>query len=853
MFPQEVECMHERLMNNHHLMAYRCIGDESRTIESASERCLTFIGCNPEEPASERISFGSLIREDFRNKVRDEIGTALVDRKPFELVYPIETSKGEEKWVEDRGQGIYSHDGELLSIEGFISDITRYKENEEYLKTKIETLTRPLGDISIPKFEELFDMEEVQKIQDAFASATGVASIITDPEGRPLTKPSNFCHLCMNIIRKTEKGQANCFTSDASIGRKNADGPIVQACLSGGLWDGGSSICVGDQHIASWLVGQVLDESADLQGMIRYAREIGADEGEYRKALENVTHMSRERFASVCDALFLFAKQLSHLAYSNVLQAREIEKMVTIRTAELRRSNEELEHARAEADAANKAKSFFLANMSHELRTPLNAIIGYSEMLEEEAGEEFVPDLQKIGAAGRHLLALINDILDLSKIEAGKLELYLETFEIQAAIRDIVNTTEPLVKKKNNELTIKCPENVGSMHADLTRIRQCMFNLIGNAAKFTEHGVITLEVCREPGEGGDWILLSVSDTGIGMTEEQLGRLFQAFSQAEASTAKNFGGTGLGLAISRRFSRMMGGDVTVTSTPGVGSTFTMRIPSRVIDPRAKPKVETPSCTIQESTGESAAATVLIIDDDPVARDLISRFLQKNGFGVACASNGEEALRLARELRPQVITLDILMPEMDGWAVLSALKADAVICDIPVIMITCEDNQELGFALGIADYMTKPVDRERLLRLLQKYRQEASQPVLIVEDDISTREMLRKMLEKAGWAVTEAENGLVGLQRVKEYIPAVILLDLIMPEMDGFEFLAELRKEESWRTIPVIIVTSKDITIEEHRRLTSANAGKIFRKDAYTYEELLGVLRKTAIPRISATPA
>ncbi|MDQ7825212.1 MAG: response regulator [Candidatus Eremiobacteraeota bacterium] len=842
--------MLERLINNLHAMAYRCIADESRAMEFVSEGGLKLTGYSPEELVSGRISLISLIRGDFRGKVKEQISAALAEKKPFELVYPIKTADGGEKWVEDRGQGICSPAGELLCIEGFINDITGYRETEEYLKSKIDTLTRPLGDISVPEFAELFDMEEVQRIQDAFASATGVASIITDPGGRPLTKPSNFCHLCMNIIRRTEKGQANCFTSDSRIGRKNPDGPVMQACLSGGLWDGGSSICVGDQHIASWLVGQVLDESADLEGMIRYAREIGADEGEYRKALENVTRMPREQFAAVCSALFLFAKQLSHLAYSNVLQAREIEKMVTIRTAELRRTNEELEHARAEADAANKAKSFFLANMSHELRTPLNAIIGYSEMLEEEAGEEFVPDLRKISGAGKHLLALINDILDLSKIEAGKLELYLETFEIHKAVMEIVGTTEPLVKKKNNTLTINCPESLGSMHADLTRIRQCMLNLISNAAKFTENGAITLKVSREYHEEGDWIHLSVSDTGIGMTEEQLGRLFQSFSQADASTAKKFGGTGLGLAISRRFCRMMGGEVTVTSRPGEGSTFTMRIPSKVSDPRAKPAIEPQSCGIQQGSLESSAATVLIIDDDPAARELLQRFLQKNGFEVACASDGTEALRLARELRPHVITLDIFMPEMDGWAVLSALKEETLTRDIPVIMIAVEENKGLGFAQGIADFITKPVDRERLLRLLQRYRPGASQPVLVVEDDLPTREMLRKMLEKAGWAVTDAENGLVALERVKEQMPAVILLDLLMPGMDGFEFFAELRREELWRTIPVIVVTSKDVTMEEHRRLNSSNAGKIFRKDTYTCEELLEDLRKITVPGIPA---
>jgi signal transduction histidine kinase/CheY-like chemotaxis protein len=520
----------------------------------------------------------------------------------------------------------------------------------------------------------------------------------------------------------------------------------------------------------------------------------------------------------------------------DLLQSFATQSVLAIQNARLFR---EIEDKSRELEIASRHKSQFLANMSHELRTPLNAIIGYSEMLQDEAadlGEErFVADLQKINAAGRHLLELINAVLDLSKIEAGKMDLYLETFSVAALVNDIAAVIRPLAGKNGNRLEMHAEANVGVMRADLTKVRQAVFNLLSNACKFTEHGTVSLTVARETAEDADWLTFAVSDTGIGITPEQMGRLFQDFS-TDAATMQKYGGTGLGLALSRRLCRMMGGDIAVESEAGRGSTFTIRLPANVVDTRAEPVAPPASPAGGE---EARAGTLLVIDDEAAARELIQRFLVKEGFRVVTAAGGEEGLRLAKELRPDAITLDVLMPGMDGWAVLSALKADPEVADLPVIMLTIVDEKNLGYALGAADYLTKPLDRDRLVAILNKYRQ-GSRPILVVDDDPALRQMLRRALEKEGCAVTEAENGRSALERVREAPPALILLDLMMPEMDGFEFINEFRRHEAWRAVPIIIVTAKDLSVEERLRL-NGYVEKVIEKGAHTRDSLLREVR------------
>ena len=586
-------------------------------------------------------------------------------------------------------------------------------------------------------------------------------------------------------------------------------------------------------------IADVMQPGTPFETIVRRAGERGLVENSKGRLEEWVA----ERLASHRDPSGVLVQHRSHNRWIQISERKTTDGDTVTVYSDIT----DLKVARDEAMRAAETKSQFLANMSHELRTPLNAIIGITEMLREDAEDEgqddLVEPLGRIHRAGNHLLHLINEILDLSKIEAGKLELHLEEVALAAAMRDAAATAEPLAAKDGNRLIVDCPGDIGSIRADATRLRQIILNLLSNACKFTENGEVRLEVRREPG----WVTITITDTGIGMTPEQVGRLFQEFSQADSSTTRRYGGTGLGLAISRKLARLMNGDITVESTSGKGSTFTVRLPAKAApkaqiadssEPGARVPGDQPPC--KPVAGD--ATKVLVIDDEETVRDLMRRFLAREGFDVVTARDGAEGLALARQLRPALITLDVMMPGLDGWEVLQALKADPELAAIPVVMLTIVDEKNRGYALGAADYVTKPIPRDRLRALLARYcGRGPGKHVLIVDDDPEVRRWLERVLTAEGWQVSEAEHGREALARVRERRPDLILLDLLMPEMDGFEFLAELHAEPAGPRIPVVVVTAADLTEDDHHRL-NGGVERILLKQTYSREELLEILRE-----------
>ena len=532
-------------------------------------------------------------------------------------------------------------------------------------------------------------------------------------------------------------------------------------------------------------------------------------------------------------------------AYMDILNRNfaAVLKTSDIARAKLQRSNASLAKASEAAEAANAAKSVFLANMSHELRTPLNAIIGYSEMLledAEDAGDELMmTDLGKINGAGRHLVALISDILDISKIEAGKIELHLEPFAIDTMLAEIRSTAQPLADQRQNQLVIEAEGLAGGqMHADFTKVKQIILNLVSNACKFTEAGTVTLRVRSESVATVEWMEFEVEDTGIGMSPEQVAKVFEAFTQADASTTKNYGGTGLGLTISKRFCELMGGDISVSSELGVGSCFRVRVPRYVLLSQAE-AVGGGSGILPTNPGGSEV--VLAIDDDPSALEVLTGALDRHGIITLTARTGAEGLAIARKIRPAVVLLDLRMPEMDGWEVLGALKQDPELADTPVVMVSGVDDEGQARRLGAQAYLAKPVDSERLVRVVRRLVAPGAGRVLIVEDEPDARELLRRPLEREGWTVCEAGDGQEALDCLASEPVELVLLDLNMPTMDGFEFLDRLRGHAEWAKIAVVVVTAAELSAAQLAKLRS-RVDRIVHKGELPAESLVTMVER-----------
>ena len=718
------------------IFSLEAVGDEYRRT-FISENVREFLGYDTSEVLDDPEFWSSRVHPDDLDRVWSRFPRIFEDEH-LTQEYRFRLKDGSYRWICSDLQLVYDDQGEPLEIVGSWSDISDHKRTEAALRKTTEVV-QLLQAITSAANEADTVESALQIALDRVCAFTGwpVGHAYTvEDEAGGVAVSTGLWHLDDEERFATFKQ----VTEGRSWGASKAG--LVRRVLV--------------YRKPAWII-DVTKDPAFVRA--KSAKEIGVRAGfafpvlagsEVLAVLEFFSDKPAEPDEAILELMAQVGTQLG-------------------RVMERSRSQEQLRNAKEDAETATIAKSQFLANMSHELRTPLNAIIGVSEMLHEDAeaaGESSIIDpLQRIVRAGRELLYLINDILDLSKIEAGKLDLFLEKFEIANVIEESVATSRSVAERNRNRLWIEYDENIGSMVSDQTRVRQIILNLLSNACKFTENGDIRISAHRDDIGGRDWLRLSVSDTGIGMTDEQLGRLFQEFAQADASTTRRYGGTGLGLAISRRLCNQMGGDISVESTPGEGSVFTVRLP---ID--TEPDDEGVAPHGHENDVETAGAsnsTVLVIDDDPTVRDMMRRHLAREGFHIVTASDGDEGIRIARRIKPSVITLDVVMPKKDGWDVLRSLKSETALADIPVVMLTIIDDKNKGYTLGASDYIIKPVNRDQLLSVLDRYRTaDTSCSVLIVEDDPDMRNRLRRTLIDHGWEVDEAENGRIALGRLAD---------------------------------------------------------------------------------------
>ena len=510
--------------------------------------------------------------------------------------------------------------------------------------------------------------------------------------------------------------------------------------------------------------------------------------------------------------------RVRELERANARQGEELTRL----TAELEARTREAAEIQLQLTAADRLKSQFLANMSHELRTPLNSIIGFSGILKTrlaaQLDEKHTRFLNYINTSGEHLLRIINDILDLSKVEAGTLELSLERFSMASVVEGVLTVLKDRAAKRELDFEVDMPAGLPLIQADPVRIKQVVYNLLTNAVKFSyQGGAVRIAAQHLPAEssplGVEALALSVIDQGIGIDPSERELIFQEFHQVDSGTNREFEGTGLGLALVRRFMELHHGMVTVASAVGQGSTFTLTLPIVAVDGQAEasPLLELPG---------SPDRSVLVVEDDPTAFERIRGDLMAAGYRVVRARDGEAALPLVKKLQPLGVILDIVLPGMDGWDVLRELKADATTRKIPVLIVSMLDSRELGLTLGADDYFTKPVDPRELIHRLEELAPPelgAVPTVLLIDDDEHLHDLIRETLEARNYPLLHAYSGREGLEAARRDHPDVILLDLMMEEMDGFEVAAELKRDAATAEIPIVVLTAKEMVPADRERL------------------------------------
>jgi CheY-like chemotaxis protein len=475
--------------------------------------------------------------------------------------------------------------------------------------------------------------------------------------------------------------------------------------------------------------------------------------------------------------------------------------------------------------------------MSHELRTPLNAILGYAELLREDAVDadpEMLRDLERIRNAGTHLLGLISDVLELARIEAGKAEVYYESTPLQPLIENALESVRRNATRRGNNVVIGEIPDIDIV-TDVAKLDTVLGRILENAAKFTENGEIRIDI--EVDEAG--LHLHVTDTGIGMTAEQSRTIFREFAQGDASTTRKYGGTGLGLTIALKLTRLLGGDIRVDSTLKQGSTFTITLPSA---PPTWDGVSPAELETDPAAPAAQPATVLVIDGDPTLRRQMASYLTRAGYRVIASASGVEGLRLARTHKPDVVTLDVVLPDVDGWNLLMSFKRDPELRDTPVVLVTVADDRTRGLAVGAADFLPKPIRRDALVAVMRRVKPAVGGgPILIVEDDEATRDVTSRMLSAEGWTTAAVENGRLALEWLEANDPpSLILLDLMMPEVDGFHVITELQCRDEWREVPVVVFTAMDVP-PARMSFLEQHVESVIRKGGYGQERMLDEVR------------